>query len=178
MWGLALSACASPSPTLPREAPQPPTANATPNSTWLPLASGLDRREFAVPFPALGFEERVIAFRVDPGLYHFRVLYSPGVPGFVSAWDVSARLVFNASFFDEQDAALGLLVSDGRYFGTSYVGFGGMFSVAGGVPTIRSLITQPYQPGEALEQAVQGFPMLIYPDGSPYAKEDGVRARR
>ena len=47
----------------------------------------------------------------------------------------------------------------------------------GGV-RVRSLAAEPYQPGEALAQAAQGFPMLIQPDGTLYANEDGKRARR
>jgi uncharacterized protein YigE (DUF2233 family) len=142
------------------------------------VARGLDRRQVAAPFPGLGFEERLTLFRIDPGFFSFRVLYAPGFPRFVAQWDPSAALVFNAGFFDEKDAALGLLVSDGRAYGRSYEGFGGMFAVSGGTPTIRSLAARPYQPDESLEQAVQGFPMLIYPDGSRFAREDGVRARR
>jgi uncharacterized protein YbjT (DUF2867 family) len=50
--------------------------------------------------------------------------------------------------------------------------------VVDGVPSVRSLVAQPHQPGERLDQAVQGFPMLIYPDGTAFAREDGARARR
>jgi len=190
VWGFSLSACAA----VPQPTPTPPlthlltyTPSLLPTSTpaptdtgWLSTTPGLDRREIAVPFPE-GFAERVILFRIDPAFFSFRVLYTPGFPRLVSEWGASAgaRLVFNAGYFDEKSAALGLLVSDGKFFGKSYEGFGGMFAVdASGLPAIRSLAAQPYQPGEALMQAVQNFPLLIYPDGPAYAKEDGARARR
>jgi len=156
-----------------------PAATPTPADTgWFSKAPGLDRREIAAPIPASGFAERVVLFRIEPRFFTFRVLYAPGAPRLVSEWDSQARLVFNGGYFDEKDAALGLLVSDGKTFGRSYEGYGGMFAAAGGAPVVRSLAAQPYQPGEPLEQAVQGFPMLIYPDGSAFAKEDNARARR
>ena len=155
----------------------PPIPTPTPNPNWLTLAPGFERREWRVSFPE-GYSETVIAFRVDPAQYRFRVLYAPTQPALVSQWERSARLVFNAGFFDENNVALGLLVSDGQFFGQSYVGLGGMFSVAGNVPNVRSLIDAPYQPGEALEQAVQSFPTLLRPDGTVFANEDGARARR
>jgi hypothetical protein len=185
-----LFGCASPTrlftpaplPTLGRPQGGAPTPTPAPSDTgWLSLSPGLDRREVAARFPSLGFEERLILFRVDPAYFNFRVLYAPGFPRRVSEWgaEAGARLVFNAAFFDEKDIAVGLVVSDGQVFGKSLEGFGGMFAVdAEGRPSIRSLAAQPYQPGEPLAQAVQGFPMLIYPDGSAFAKEDGARARR
>ena len=156
-------------------APPIPTATFGPN--WLTRSPGFERREWLVTFPE-GYSETVIAFRVDPAQYRLRVLYAPARPALVSQWERSARLVFNAGFFDENNVALGLLVSDGQFFGQSYVDFGGMFSVAADVPSVRSLIDVPYQPGEALTQAVQSFPMLLRPNGTVYAKEDGARARR
>src|SRR5207249_1426554 len=172
-----LSACLSAFPTTIRQLPttnsqlpttnsQLPTASSQPptDTGWLSLDPGLDRREIVVPFSALNLAERLILFRVDPAFFTFRVRYSPGLPRFVSEWDPAARLVFNAGYFDENNAELGLLVSDGESFGVSYADLGGMFAVANGRPAIRSLIFQPYLLGEPLEQAVQSFPTLIYPD--------------
>ena len=179
-----LFGCASPTPLF-TPAPLPAqTQTQTPiplDTGWLSLSPGLDRREVAARFPSLGFEEGLILFRIDPAFFSFRVLYTPGIPRRVSEWgaEAGARLVFNAAFFDEKDVAVGLVVSDGRVFGKSLEGFGGMFAVdAEGAPSLRSLAAQPYQPSEPLAQAVQGFPMLIYPDGSAFSKEDGARARR
>src|SRR5688572_12284929 len=122
IWFLGFSfliACTSPSPITTRQPliatfGQPPTASAqpptpTPSDTgWVSLDPGLDRREIVVPFSGLGFAERLILFRVDPSTFTFRVRYSPGFPRYVSEWDAAAQLVFNAGFFDEKNAALGL----------------------------------------------------------------------
>ena len=52
------------------------------------------------------------------------------------------------------------LVADGQVFGQSYYDRGGTFLVQNGQPRVRSNLTEPYT-GEALEQAVQAFPMLV-----------------
>jgi hypothetical protein len=161
----------------------PPTqssvfSTATPLPAWEEVFPGLTWREVRVVL-SNGFEERISLFRIDPALNRFRVLYSPAQPEFVSAWDNTARLVFNAAFFDENNAALGLLVTDGQMFGQSYVDFGGMFQVSSdGTAQVRSLVAEPYQLGETFEQAVQGFPMLLRPDGTLYTDVGDERARR
>ncbi len=158
----------------------PPAASAAPaDSGWVAVEPGFDRRTTGVAFAQPGLLEQVVLFRIDPARYRLRVLYAPGFPRPVAAWDRQARLVFNAGYFDENDAALGLVVSDGFVFGRSYAGFGGMLAIdAGGAARVRSLLAEPYQPGEALSQAVQGFPMLVRPDGTLFADDDGQRARR
>ena len=128
---------------------------------------------------AAGVFENVVLFRLDPAAFTLRVRYTPGFPAVVSAWDHTARLVFNGGFFDERNAALGLLVTDGQRFGRSYAGFGGMLAVTGdGQAQVRSLKAQPFDPDEALAQAVQCFPMLLLPDGTVYAQADAAQARR
>lgn len=181
-----LVACAPSSP--PTRSLFFPALTSTPSATVIPTATpqlggeevfpGLAWREVRVRLSD-GFEERISVFRIDPTLNRFRVLYSPAQPEFISAWDSAARLVFNAGFFDEDNAALGLLVTDGKMFGQTYMGFGGMFQVVSdGTARVRSLVAEPYQPGEALEQAVQGFPMLLRPDGTLYTDTGDARARR
>lgn len=183
-WLVACQASAGPpppaffSPTVVVTPTPLPTAIPHVSSGWTDIFPGMAWREARVVL-ADGFEERLSLFRLDPALNEFRVLYSPAQPAFISAWDSTARLIFNAGFFDENNAALGLLVSRGQTFGQSFTGFGGMFQVTSdGVARVRSLVAEPYQPGEALEQAVQGFPMLLRPDGTVYADTGDARARR
>jgi exopolysaccharide biosynthesis protein len=91
------------------------------------------------------------------------VHYQPGQPLNVRGWRDSlpgAAMFVNANFFDENDHALGLLVADGTTYGAAYNGYGGMFQVQNGQPRVRSNTLEPYI-GEALEQAVQGFPVLV-----------------
>jgi hypothetical protein len=155
-----------------------PTAAAF-DTGWVEVVAGMERREVDAAFPAIGLMERVVVFRVVTEAFVLRVRYTPGLPAFVSAWEPQARLVVNGNFFDENNVAQGLVVSDGEYFGQSYQDFGGMLAVdsAGGV-RIRSMLDEPFRGDEALVQAVQGFPMLIRPGAAPYANEDGARARR
>src|SRR5205085_729180 len=89
-------------------------------------------------------------------------------------------VAINGSFFTPEYQATALLISDGVVNGASYSGFGGMLSVApdGGV-SLRALRDQPYDPAEPIEQALQSFPMLVFPGGQPAAiEDDGRRARR
>ena len=181
--GLALAACGPGAPpvTLPplTRVVATPEATATPTDSGWSVVDGLERRELVVALPDWPIGERLVVFRLDPAAFTLRVLYTPGFPSFVSAWDREARLVVNGGFFDEHDAALGLLVSDGRAYGQSYAHFGGMLAMNSlGAVTLRSLAAEPYQPDEALAQAVQSFPVLVAPTGATYAEEDGQRARR
>src|SRR6266542_894815 len=139
------------------------------DSGWVPVVPGMERRSLDAAFESLGLVEHVVVFRIVPERLTLRVRYPPALPAFVSAWEPRARLVFNANFFDENNTAQGLIVSDGQYFGQSYDGFGGMLAVdPDGAVRIRSLADEPFQPDEALSQAVQGFPMLIRPGATPY----------
>jgi uncharacterized protein YigE (DUF2233 family) len=97
----------------------------------------------------------------------FRVHYAPGEPRYVAQWarELSAAglqplLVFPAGFFTEDYLAQGLLVADGALYSQAH-GVGGVFVVQGGEPGIRWLRSQPIQPHEAFEQAVQAFPLYV-----------------
>src|SRR5262249_26440972 len=68
----------------------------------------------------------------------------------------------NGGYFDGQDRATALVISDGQESGTSYNGFGGMLDVnTEGKVQLRSLIQQPYDVSENLAQATQSSPMLM-----------------
>ncbi len=149
------------------------------DSGWVAVVDGMERRSLDARFQSLGLAEHVVVFRIVPERFTLRVRYTPGLPAFISAWEPRARLVFNANFFDENNTAQGLIVTDGQYFGRSYDGFGGMLGVEpDGSVRIRSLADDPFQPDEALSQAVQGFPMLVQPGSAPYSSDDTARARR
>jgi hypothetical protein len=125
------------------------------------LTTGLERRIYR----PLGdnFLAQLLVLRIDPARYSFRVHYQPGQPLDVRSWrdSLSGMVTFvNANFFDENDQALGLLVTDGTTYGAAYNGYGGMFQVQNGQPRVRSNILEPYM-GEALEQVAQGFPVLV-----------------
>lgn len=193
---LLLSACKvlrpapSPTPTSPptlTPTPSPTPTPEPPDTGWLGVADGVELRRIRVPVDGGGVE-RVTLVRLDPEHVRFRVLYTPGVGRRVSEWaaalesdDTPPLMVVNGGFFTQEYLATGLLVSNGRAYGTSYEGMGGMFAVLpGGRVEVRWLVARPYDPAEWLVEAVQGFPMLVRPDGSifPSDADDGRTARR
>lgn len=128
---------------------------------WELLAPGLEQRTLQPE--AESISSQIIAVRVDPSQYRFRVHYQPGNPLRTSEWAEmlsDAVVIVNANFFDPENRILGLLVADGVVYGRSYADRGGTFTVQNGAVRVRSNLREPYQ-GEALEQAVQAFPMLV-----------------
>jgi len=159
---LLLSACnlQAQSPT-PSPKPIEIPSEAIPSTDeWETIAEGLETRVY-IPNEADLLQMRVL--RIDPTRYQFRAIYEAGNPLRLSEWvqaEPDAHIIINANFFDPQHHILGLLVSDGQVYGQSYQNQGGTFVVQNGNPTVRANRTQPYQ-GEALEQAVQAFPLLV-----------------
>jgi uncharacterized protein YigE (DUF2233 family) len=136
---------------------------------WTPIAPGMAHRILrpGAPYPLTSFT----ALRIDPAQYTFRVHYQPGAPLTLDGWRArlpGAVAFVNASFFDHDNHALGLLVTDGTAHGHTFRGRGGMLEVRGDMVRVRSLITFPYS-GEPLDQAVQAFPMLIAGGDAVYA---------
>ncbi|MBI5671350.1 MAG: phosphodiester glycosidase family protein [Chloroflexi bacterium] len=173
---LLVSGCtllATPTPT-PTPLPTPtPAADG-----WETLAPGLERRVY-LPDEA-NLLSQIIILRVNPAQYTFRAHYRPGNPLTLLQWRAElpeATIFINANFFTPEFEILGLLVSDGAVYGQSYAGYGGTFAVENGLPGVWSNATRPYQ-GEALEQAVQGFPMLVADSQPAYHNPDPDRATR
>jgi len=176
---------ATPTPT---EAPLPtlttaPVATAIPLTptptlppTWQEVVPGIELRAMTFQARADSSPAEAVLVRIDPRQYTFRIVYDPDNPMTVSDWQeqTQAVAVINAGFFQPDYQAAGLLATDGQVFGLSfdqidadYYGFGGMFSMTGGQPALRKLGTSPYQPGEPLDQAVQGLPMLLEAGSTP-----------
>jgi uncharacterized protein YigE (DUF2233 family) len=197
LFGLLLSACGvatltlapTPLPTQPPHNTQRPTVTPLPTLTpeipdtgWISIASGLERRHITV-HAALG-AERITVVRVVPAQFSFQVHAAPGEPRTVQAWHtaMSATLTINAGYFDEDYQPLGLVVADEATYGVSYDDFAGMFAVRdGGEVAVRWLREHPYQPAEPLQHAVQSFPVLVKPGGImgfPADADDGRAARR
>lgn len=153
--------------------PAPTLSPATGGSImWQALDSGIERREISLA-PYQNGSAPVL--RIDPAAVTFRVHYSPGAPHSLAEWRDAlpgAWVIVNANFFDENDRALGLLVSDGQAFGSSFTEFGGMFAVSAAGVRVRSLVAEPYQ-GEPLLHAAQAFPVLIEAGGVLAPRGDG-----
>jgi exopolysaccharide biosynthesis protein len=164
---LLLAGCTLALPALPTSAPTVSPTEASP-PVWEALASGLERR-------MLGGFSGMMTLRVDPAHYTFRVHYRPGQPLTAQQWAdalPNAVALVNANFFSAQHQAVGLLVADGVPYSPVMPNLGGIFQVQAGQARVRSNIAEPYA-GEALEQAVQAYPMLVlngsaaYPGGQP-----------
>lgn len=193
--GLLLPACglwaATPTPTpAPTATPTPPPTPTPepPDTGWRAVADGVEVRWMRVTVDG-GTVERVTLVRLDSAQVRLRVLYTPGEGRRVSEWVSSLRaagqsplVVVNGGYFTPEYYATGLLVSNGRVYGTSYSGFGGMFAVLPGRRVeVRWLVARPYDPTEVLVEAVQSFPVLVRPGGVlgfPPDADDGHTARR
>jgi uncharacterized protein YigE (DUF2233 family) len=154
------------------------TITPTASPDWEVLAPGLERRFYRPggDYPLT----QLIALRVDPTYYSFRVHYRPGEPLTVDGWSdalPSAAAFVNANFFDAQNQALGLVVADGAAYGQAYQDMGGMLQVQNGGVRVRSTIEEPYT-GEALEQAAQAFPMLVVNGQAVFTNTQGDRISR
>lgn len=137
---------------------------------WDTIAAGIDLRNTTIP-TAVGNVDAVV-LRVEPEEAEIRVHYAPGGAAWVSEWHSrlsEAHIVINGGFFYPDRTTLGLLITDGKPHGVSFLDHGGMLTVGQGDVAIRSLAAKPYVAGEAIEQAIQGRPLLVEPDGSAAA---------
>ena len=128
--------------------------------------------------------EVVLLARVNPQNATVHVVYSPDAPKSARDWqeETKADLVINGGFFDDKNRVTGLLIASGQHFGTSYVGFGGMFSWrASGRrrgPALQWLRDQPSRADPSITQAVQGFPMLVVGGARISSISDNGQANR
>jgi uncharacterized protein YigE (DUF2233 family) len=162
--------------------PVPPAAQPTPDSGWQAGRPGVELRQMQVSVTPSRAAVPLVIVRLESAQVRLRVAYAPDQPRGLRSWFEERRplVAINGSFFTPENQATGLLISDGSASGQSYAGFGGMLAVApdDGV-SLRALSDQPYNPAEPLEQALQSFPMLVFPGGAPAAiEDDGRRARR
>lgn len=173
--GFALHGCAS----IPANVhPASPTSPPSVPTNWQTAAPGLEVRTY-YPGGIRMAELRVV--RVDPAYYTLRAHYRSGEPLSVAGWGgllPQAAAFVNANFFTPAHTVLGLLVADGIAHGSAYTDRGGTLLVQNGQPRVRANLREPYTPGEPLEQAVQGFPMLVL-DGQPaFVTQPGDRIAR
>jgi uncharacterized protein YigE (DUF2233 family) len=175
---------AAPTPHVPTlTATSRPVASATApvaDTGWQMIAPGVEHRIWRV-VSAGADTETLHLLRLDPAQTNIEILYSPGNPRSFASWaeESQAVAIINAGFFTPSYEATGLIVSNGVATGASYEGFGGMFAISDAGPEVRWLAEKPYTPGEPLDGAVQSFPMLLKPGGSPgYEEPDLTPSRR
>jgi exopolysaccharide biosynthesis protein len=156
-----------------------PVASIEYDNTWRPLKPGLD---YALVRGRVGRrDELLVVLRADAARLPIRVRYDKDRPRLVREWfdQEQADAVINANFFLDDKSTAGLLIANGAPFGASYRGFGGMLSIRNGQVSVQWLRNTPYQPDPAIEQAVQGAPMLVL-EGRvvPGITDNGERNRR
>lgn len=172
----------TPTPTqIPLPTPVPTATSEAPDTGWQPLEPGIELR--TIPVAAELGVERLTLVRIAPQHAAFHIHYTPGAAQTVSAWarQTQATVVINGGYFTKELLTTGLLVSQGQRHGASYGDFAGMFAVADGAASVRWLRARPYDPNEALQEAIQSFPVLVKPGGVmgfPANADDGRIARR
>lgn len=173
-----LGACNLPAELLPTLTAIPP-ATATAVSGWDRLAVGL---EWRLLHPYGDDSSQLVALRIDRRHFRFRVIYHPGAPKSLASWrelEPNASIIINANFFDEANHALGAVVSDGILSGSAYLNRGGTFLARDGVPSVVGFRAGPPPLDATTEQAIQGFPLLVYNGEQAYfATAEGERNRR
>src|SRR5713101_810568 len=116
-------------------------ANGSQLNVWSRVAPGVEVRYEDWKIPG-GDDDTVTIVRFDLHKTKLSVGYQPGQPLLMNEWmqQEHAIAMINGGYFDQQDNATALVVSNGKVFGESYVGFGGMLSVdAQGRVLLRSL---------------------------------------
>lgn len=150
-----------------------------PASAWREIADGLQWRRLLPNGDELA---QLMVARIDPRKYRFRVVYREGRPLSLAGWrelEPEASVIINANFFDASHQALGLAVSDGQSHGSAYRDRGGTFLIRNGEPAIVANRPGSLQSAGGIEQAVQGFPMLVEHGRQTYfTTAGGERTRR
>ena len=161
--------------------PAASSSNGTQLKVWNRVATGVEVRYEDWKIPG-DDDETVTIVRFDTHKIKVSVGYQPGQPLSINDW---AQLehplaIINGSYFDQQFHATALVISNGKVFGQSYSGYGGMLSVdTRGTLSLRSLRQQPYNPNsEQLEQATQSVPMLMLAGKRTQFNADASQTRR
>jgi exopolysaccharide biosynthesis protein len=178
---LPLSACDLLPPVTGNGTPVTSPANGPQLNVWNRVAPGVEVRYEDWKNPG-GDNDTVTIVRFDLHEVKLNVGYQPQQPLMMSQWmqQEQATAIINGGYFDQADKATALVVSNGKAFGESYAGFGGMLSVdAQGRVSLRSLRQQPYDPdNEQLAQAVQSSPVLMLGGKRTQFSADASQTRR
>lgn len=179
VWLLVAAALALTSCSLRVNTTPTPLPTATAESGWQTIANGMSWRTLVPNGDELA---KIVVVQIDPQRFRFRAIYREGAPLSLAAWrdlEPDASLIINANFFDKSHRALGAVVSDGVRYGRAYQDRGGIFRVRNGEAAVASYLSPRSRIDRAVEQAVQGFPLLVSDGGPAYAgAPEGQRNRR
>ncbi len=133
-------------------------------NTWYQAATGVAIR-YEDWKSASNDEDTITIARFDMQDINLSVAYQPKQPLLLSQWmqQEHATAIINGGYFDSDDDATALVISNGQTSGQSYNGFGGMLAVnAQDNISLRSLNQHPYSSADGqLQQATQSSPMLV-----------------
>ncbi len=156
-----------------------------PNTGWSLLQPGLERRVTQVYSNQNQQVESLYVWRLDQMHFRMDVAYAE-TPKSLQAWqeETNAAMVINGGYFSiekERYFPDGLTIVNGKAFGSSFNGFGGMLAINQDQAELRWLAEKPYNSNEPLQAALQSFPVLVQPGGKVgfgADREDNARARR
>jgi uncharacterized protein YigE (DUF2233 family) len=161
--------------------PTASSSNGTQLNVWNRVVTGVEVR-YEDWKNSGGDDETVTIVRFDTHKIKLSVGYQPGQPLSMNDWTQLEHplATINGGYFDQQFNATALVVSNGKVFGESYAGFGGMLSIdTRGSISLRSLRQQPYDPNsEHLEQATQSSPVLMLGGKRTQFSADASQTRR
>lgn len=163
----------------------PSATVVTPDTGWLELQPGLERRSIQIFNDQNQVVESVYILRVYQDRYRLDIAFE-GIPQSLEGWQrqTNAQVVVNGGYYtieNEKYYPTGLTIIDGVTSGVSYGDFAGMLAIDENGAELRWLANQPYDPNEPLRAALQSFPILVKPGGElgfSAENEDNVPARR
>ena len=155
-----------------------PQPVATPVSDWKTIENGLEWRTLRPKGDELS---QLVVLRIDPQrTFDFARSTGKVTPEASPDWrelEPGASVIINANFFDQASRVLGAVVSDGIAYGNAYQERGGTFFVRSGEPTVIGYRSGVLQIDQTLEQAIQGFPLLVYQGEQAYFGSPGWRKK-
>ncbi len=152
---------------------------------WSQVQPGLERRVIQIRDEQNQQVESLYVWRLDQSYFRMDVAYSE-TPKSLETWqeETHAAMVVNGGYFSIENQRYfpdGLAIINGKAFGSSFEGYGGMLAIQQGQAELRWLVQKPYNSGEPLQAGLQSFPILVKPGGQlgfGAEREDGARARR
>jgi hypothetical protein len=145
------------------------TIGTIPDTGWSIIQPGLERRVINIYNDQNQLIESLYVWRLDQNYFRMDVAYAE-TPKSLETWqkETNASLVVNGGYYSVENERYfpdGLTIANGEAFGRSFVGFGGMLAIRETGPELRWLVTEPYNPFEPLQAALQSFPILVQPGG-------------
>jgi len=148
----------------------------TDNTEWRMIAVGLEDRTMSIGDDALS---QLYIVRIDPVYYRFEAHYTPEMAYYIEDWRTvlpNATLIMNTNFFQPNHTIMGLFISNGTIFGSTYTDRGGTFAIKNNFPFISHNIYQPFDVTGA-QHAIQGYPMLVYNGEQAFERVGGASRR-